>query len=128
MSDYSYPKYSALLNDIIHATSDGTLTWHIDDDLRPSRRDIVVGHIYVTKYRGKSFAIHEAKSKYYYDDDAWSWQYYVQFEMVDESGRMLWEMPADYNRKEVTQLLTAVREKTSGINELIESVIQGDGE
>lgn len=126
MSGYSNPKYAALLNEMNRLTFEGNLKWHIDDDLRASRRDVVVGHVYVTTFRGKSFAIHEAKSKYYYDEDAWAWQYSVQFEIVDNVGRMGWELPSDTNQQEASSLLAIVREKTSGIDAVIDAVMRGD--
>lgn len=126
MSDYSFPGYSSLIGDMKQATADGSLKWRIEDDFRHTRRDVVVGHVYAGNYRGRLFALHEAKTKYYYDEEAWSWQHYVQLEMVDQAGRMLWEMPSDFNQREAGELIIAVREKTSGINELIESVIRGE--
>ncbi|MGA9638715.1 hypothetical protein [Flavobacterium sp.] len=80
----------------------------------------IVNFIYNTKIGDKYFWLYKYKAKYFRDEYDWDWTEKIKFEMIDETYNSLYEFPYDYS---LVDLYNAIREKTSGISELLDDLL-----
>jgi len=80
----------------------------------------IVDLLYKISIENAIFRIYKYKTKSYRDEYEWEWVDRVKLELIDDDENTLYEFPYDYS---LVNLYDAVREQTSGINDIIDKII-----
>lgn len=115
-------KISVFILELIKKTMQDKIVW---ETIKPQTIDAtydenIVNFIYNTKIGEKYFWLYKYKAKYFRDEYDWDWTERIKFEMIDETYNSLYEFPYDYS---LVDLYNAIREKTSGISELLDDLL-----
>lgn len=75
----------------------------------------------IGKYKGKYIGLYSVRYKYYYDEIQWSWTEDQGICVIGENEKIIW----DYSKHSaaVVNLFEAAREQASGINEIIDELL-----
>jgi len=110
---------------IIQETQNGRLVWKAADppsELTKGTEDIVEIVYYADRHE-RLLRLFPFKTKYYTDEDVWTWVDDLALEVSDESRSAWWRFP---QHRIITDLLEAVRFKTVGVDKFIDSVLSGE--
>ena len=123
-------KTAQLVTKLIRLTSEDRLAWELKNppDFLTRGTDDVFPFYFETEYKEKGIAVYEQRYQAYDPDyDRHYWQERSGISLIDEYGRVIWESssatPGLYD------LINLVREKTSGIDDLLDDLLdEGDDE
>lgn len=83
------------------------------------------GHIiplfFACEYKGKLIGLYIKRYKYYYDELEWSWCEDQGMCVIGENDKIIWDY--DKHSIAVVNLIEAAREQASGINDIIDELL-----
>lgn len=116
-------KITRLILKLLKETLDGNLIWSVTEDIKfiSLVDEEILDFIYIAKYKEQNFRLFRYKYEYYYEDyDIYSSCNAYRLEMIDDKGKSLYVLPKDSSTE---NLYDSVREKTSGVNKLIDDLL-----
>ena len=118
-------KISQFVLKLIKLTNNNEIEWGSMSftDPETDNGDIILDKIYITNIHEKKFQMYRCKYKYWLDIDQFEWSQRVRLELLDSSGNVEYEFEYDNS---MDDLYGIVREKTSGISEIIDQVLGKD--
>lgn len=118
-------KTTLLLTKLIRETSSGKVRWEVRDapkSLNQATEQVVPLYLQ-TEYKGKILGLYEVRSKYFHDEDVFSWSEGIGFCIVDDQQRVIWES-TQYSPA-LKDLFDTAREQASGINGILDDLLDG---
>lgn len=82
-------------------------------------RDKIIGAVFESEFSGKHLRIYEEQSKYWHDEESYSWSPRLVFAFVDINGNNEWESP---NVPGLYDLFESVRYQSAGVNEFLNNM------
>lgn len=115
-------KITRLILKLLKETIDGNLIWSVTEDIKHISLvdEEILDFIYITNYKEKNFRLFRYKYKDYVDYDKFRLTAGYRLEMIDDKGKSLYVLPKDSSTE---NLYDSVREKTSGVNKLIDDLL-----
>lgn len=116
-------KISKFILELIKKTKKKEITWEVSDRI-PSFPDGGERHIdlvYVAQINDRNFRIYKYQVKHYKDEHEYEWGERIKLETIDGHYNVIYEIPYQYS---LFNLYEAVREQTSGIEELIDEFLK----
>lgn len=107
---------------LIQETQSGSLAWRAIDtpeDLTKGTDD-VVEVVFWSSRAGRNLRLFPYKTKFFADEDEWSWVDEVALEVSDVSGGSWWRFPKN---RIIWDLLEAVKFKTIRVDSFIDSIL-----
>jgi len=116
-------KIGQLLTKLIRETNNGNVKWSVEDapDALNYQTEQSVPLYLQTVYGGKALGIYDLRTKHYTDVDEYSWSEGIGFCILDEAGRVVWEI-SEFSPA-LADLFNTAREQVSGINDLINGLL-----
>lgn len=120
-------KLNKLITKLIRLTSDGELEWFVKDPPRTITRgtDDVIPLFFEAKYKDKWVAIYQQRYQdFYIETETFYWVEKIVFAVLDAEDRVLLESTT--HSPALVDLLETVREKSAGIDELLNDLIDDE--
>lgn len=116
-------KTAQLLTKLIRETSKGGINWDVKIPPRSLREatEKVVPLYLQAEYKEKILGIYEVRTKTYHDEQEFHWSDGIGFCIVDDQGRVIWELNQYSNLLE--DLFNTAREQASGIGDIFDDLL-----
>ncbi|MGU1815657.1 hypothetical protein ACSEP3_06775 [Pseudomonas aeruginosa] len=115
-------KIEKLMMLVLRGTSEGAVKWvstKAPDSLTRATEDFISVYL-EAEYKGRILAVYEVRSKYYRDEDEWSWTSGVKFAVVRE-GVVVYET-SSYSPA-LRQLFAAARHNAADVDKMLEDLL-----
>ncbi len=117
-------KTSKLITKLMRETINGNVSWQVMEP--PSALDEATERvipIYLqAKYKNTFVGIYEVRSKSFYDEHSFYWTESIDFCIVNEEGKVIWE--ANEYSPALLDLFNTAREQASGIDDLLDDLLE----
>lgn len=123
------PKIGRLVTLLNRKTSDDVISWvAIDppDHLVEGNSDIIPLY-FETEYKGKSIGIFERRYRFYTDEYEYHYETELALAVLDDLRRVIW-ISENTRIAALHDLFSKVREKVSGIDDLLDNLLDEEQE
>lgn len=120
-------KTNKLITKLIRLTNDDELEWTVKDAPKTLTRgtDDIIPLFFEANYKDKWVAIYQKRYQdFYIETESFYWTEKIVFAVLDREDRVLWEV--DKHSPALVDLLETVREKTAGIDDLLNDLLKDE--
>ncbi len=117
-------KTAQLITKLIRETAKGSVKWEVEDAPRSlnAETEQSVPLYLQTEYKGKTLGVFDLRTKNFTDIDEYYWSEGVGFCIVDDRGRVVWELRE--SSPALLDLFNTAREQASGIDDILDNLLE----